>query len=127
LALQLGQTLFNAEALDVARHPWIIASDPEKADRVVLVNLSTKPCGTPPECIIEPKEHGALSRPSYIRFNEARLRDLSKLEAALKKGLFQPSGNLSPEILKKVQAALLASPLTPREVKELLKKQGLPA
>lgn len=126
MALQLGQTLFNAEATDVPRHLWIIASDPAMADRLVLVNLSTKPCGKPPECVVDPAEHGALSRRSYLRCDRARLAQVSSLDVALKKGLFRPSGDVTPELLKKVQQALLASPLTPREVKALLSAQGLP-
>ena len=124
MAFQLGQTLFNEATGEVQRHLWIIASDPRKGDRVVLVNLSTKPCGRPPECLLGPTEHKSLSRRSYVRFDMARLTELSKLDAAMKKGLFQPSGNLTPELLEKVQTALLASPLTPREVKELLRAQG---
>lgn len=127
MTFRLGQTLFNAPQGEIERHPWIIASDPEKAEGVVLVNFSTKPMGKGPECVVQPAEHKSLSRRSYLRCDLARLRPLVMLEEALKKGLFQESDNVSAELLKKLQQALLDSPLTAREVKELLRAQGFPA
>lgn len=93
---------------------------------MVLVNLSTKPCGRPPECVVEPAEHKSVSRRSYVRCDKARLTSTARLEEALRKGLFQPSTDASPELLRKIQGALRSSPLTAREVKELLEAQAFP-
>ncbi len=112
---------------DVPRHLWFAVSDVTSDERFVFVNVSTKLSGSAKECVIQKAEHPSLgAAKSYLRTDHACLTSLPKFNQALAKGLFQQTANMSPDLLRKIQQALIGSPLTRREVREVLIGQGLP-
>ena len=96
---------------------------------MVIVNLSTKPMHGSPQaeapCGVDPSEHPSLSEVSVVRCDYARIRSRTQLTEAYRKGLLQATRPAPPALVRKIQTALGASAHTLREVKELLRNQGL--
>ena len=122
-----GDCFFTPETATVSRHLWIIVSDPT-GGRVVIANFSTvagPDNPMPGDCQVAPKEHPAISRPSFVRCEEARIADGERLTRLLAVRTLAPTKPAPAELLEKVRRALAASRHTPLEVKELLRTQGL--
>ena len=122
-----GDCFFTPETASVPRHLWIILSDP-MGGRVVIANFSTvagPDNPMPGDCQIAPKEHQAISRPSFVRCEEARIADGEHLTRLLAARMLARTRPATVDLLAKVRRALAASRHTPLEVKELLRIQGL--
>jgi hypothetical protein len=125
VSFKLGSLFFNAETPDTPRHPWIVLSDPEKnPSAIVLVNLSTKPGPDDPPCIVEPREHRAISQRSYVRFEKALRTTRKALDAGLAGNALSLSEEISAMVLERVQQGFLASRHVSRELKKILTDQG---
>jgi hypothetical protein len=118
---------FNKPTAARPRHPHIIASDPSKdPDRVVVVNLSTKPCLGDPIDKIDAKAHPSLSEESYVRSDFAELTTLAALKARVASGAISLTKPVASEaLLGKVHRVLGSSRRPTRELKAVLEKQGL--
>ncbi len=124
-----GQSFFTPEAEGVRRHLWIIVSDPTRAEKVAIVNLSTKPQARPesayPQHSVAAREHPAISQQSIVRCEEARVVTKAALERLLAAQKLSPTKPAAASLIRKLQAALDASTRTPLDVKRLLVDQGL--
>jgi hypothetical protein len=69
------------------------------------------------------KEHPALSRPSFIRCDQAKVWQASDLDRLLTTMTLSATKPASPALLAKARRALATSRHTPIEVKALLKTQ----
>ena len=98
-------------------HLWIVLSEPGRV--AVIVSASTKNLGLDLP-IIEPGEHPSLSRRSFVRCEKARLVAADVLQQTLDRGVIHQSHPLSPGLLARIRAAILASEHTPGEIKEVL-------
>ncbi|MGH9534236.1 MAG: hypothetical protein ACRD2E_05205 [Terriglobales bacterium] len=100
-------------------------SDPvQDAERVVIANLSTKPGPDRPGCVVEPGEHSGISRPSYLHCEHARVAAAAQLEQLAAQGLIIPAHPAPTALLRKLRAALAASPHAPVEAAAILRHQG---
>jgi hypothetical protein len=71
-------------------------------------------------------EHPDLTRPCFLRCDEAEAPTSADLKAAFVGGAFKLAPHdLSPQLLRRVQHGLLASPLTKNNVKDVLRESGL--
>lgn len=124
--MHLGLGFFTPERPDLAvrRHLHFIISDPDESERVVVANLSTKPCPSGEELRVEPHEHDKLSQPSYLRFDNVRVTDGRKLAQLINGNGFQVTTNAGATLLAKIQQAVCASRAVPIEAKDLLGEQG---
>lgn len=128
MTLDLGQSFFTPESSYVPRHLWIVVSNPQ-ADQVVIVNFSSWP--TPraatdpdPPCDVQAAEHPDLSKDSYVRCDKARLVQPQDLERLLGSKTLSPAKQAPPALVTKLQRALGESKETPTEIKTLLRAQG---
>ena len=126
--MHLGLGFFTPEnpRAGVPRHLWFALSDPGRSDRVVLANVSTKRCTSGEVCVVAPKEHERVSAESYLRFDEVRVSPRADLDRLFESGTLQATTDASPELLRKLQRAILESIAVPLEAKDLLRNQGLP-
>ena len=126
MSLALGEAFFTPESGPVRRHLWIIVSDPQRAPKVVIANLSTKPPEDPDPAAasIAPREHPAISDVSIVRPEKARIADAKELERLLSQRVLSPTKPASPILVEKIQQALGTSKQTVLEIKELLRAQG---
>lgn len=121
-----GFAFFNREAPGVPRHLWLVLSDPGRdAGQVVIANLSTKPGPDHPVCIVAPGEHPGISRPSYLRPEHARIVTAAQLELLAEQRLIAPTNPASDALLRRLRAALAASPHAPLGAKAILARQHI--
>ena len=127
--MHLGLGFFTPESprAGVPRHLWFILSDPERGDRVVIANVSTKPCTSGEVCVVERAEHDRVSATSYLRFDQVRVRDRTQIDQLLDSGTLQGTTDAPAALLAKLQRAVLGSKAVPKEAQDLLRAQGLPA
>ena len=67
--------------------------------------------------VIQPGEHRFVGRPTVVFYSDARFVKLAFLQAAVNQGIANQHDPLDPALLRRVQAGLLASPLTPAKIK----------
>ena len=127
MALYLGQTFINEAAPGIPSHLWIVISNPATNERVVIANVSSRPCPSGEVCIIRKGEHASCSRDSYVRFQEVRVAARAQLERLLATGKLKQSRDADHDapILKRVRRAVAASKAVPLEAVRLLHDQGL--
>jgi hypothetical protein len=102
-----------------------VLTDPALGDAVAVAGLSSEPSpGATRQCVVTPQEYPRLSRPSYLRFEYARISSVKAILEGVAKGLIQLSIVATPELLRRLQTAVLDSKLTKNDVKALLREQG---
>jgi len=126
VAIYLGQTFLNEAAPGIPSHLWIVISDPTKNERVVVANVSSKPCPSGEVCIIRKGEHSFCSRDSYVRFREVRVAARAQLETLLaaKKLTQSRDADHDTPILARIQRAVATSKAAMNEAVGILKSQG---
>jgi hypothetical protein len=124
-SLCLGRGFFSKQTLNRDRHLAVVASDPAiDSKRIVVVNVSTKPCPCGKACVVNPNEHAALSETSYIRCDYANVTSFDALKAGFDGGVVTMSKTVSSALLARIQERLLRSVHTRREIKAILTEQG---
>jgi hypothetical protein len=124
--LKLAECFFTPQTETVPRHLWIVVSDPTRDARVAVVNLSTDPGPenpVPADAQVAPKDHPALSRPSFIRCDQAKVWQAPDLDKLLATKTLSATKPATPALLAKARRVLATSRHTPIEVKALLKTQ----
>jgi len=125
MAAHLGQTFVTPQAPGVLPHLWMVLSDPSRCERVVLANISSRPCPSGEVLEVRQGDHPFVSHTSYLRFAEARVTDRGSLEKLLAAGHLRLSYDLTPEVLRRIQVAVAASKVAPIEAARILRAQGL--
>jgi hypothetical protein len=120
----LGQSFITPEAPGVLPHLWMVLSDPDRSSRVVIANISSRPCPSGEVFEVHRGEHPFVSHTSYLRFAEVRVTDRDGLEKLLTAGRIRPSHDLSPDLLGRMQKAVAAARVAPIEATRLLRGQG---
>jgi hypothetical protein len=116
--MRIGDTFLGALPGEIS-HLWIIITPPNDQNEVVIVNLTSTQCDS--TCRVAVGDHPFVKKPSVIRYQDARLRSLVRLETALKRGLIQPHHPAAGGLLKKIQQGALESEFTPNKVAECVR------
>src|SRR5215813_3000653 len=109
-------------------HLWFVVSNVTGADRVVIVNVSSDDEGLGDLDMLLAADHPWLTHDSYIRTDRALLATVASLKAgtASKPAVLILQAPALPGCLVKLQAALVKSAHTRREIKRVLQEQSLP-
>ena len=88
-------------------------------DGVLLVSVSTdrQDPKTDTACILNPGDHEAITRPSYVYYRHATVRSTAVIRAEEASGRITPVEPLAPHILDRVCAGLESSRNTPEAIK----------
>jgi hypothetical protein len=120
-----GSTFVNREARDLPPHLWIVISDDETSQEVVIVNFTTlQAISADKSCVVEPGEHPFVHHRTCVNYRDARVVPLVLLESGRKSGLLTPNSNVSQELLAKIRQGAANSRLTPMKVLAALESQG---
>jgi len=127
--LALGHTVLIPKPGQDKSHLWVLltAVNPQSGE-VIIVNFTTQRPHSDKTVLIQPGEHRFVDRPTVVFYPDARFTKLASLEAAVSQGIASQHDPLDPALLKRVQAGLLASPLTPAKIKTAFtqaQQQGL--
>ena len=120
--LKLGDTFLMPETQHGTEHLYIVISDPDPEGKAVCVNVTTAYAFSEKTCVLQKGDHPFIEHESVIRYQYAKILDLSLVEKALsaKQSKFvceqrQPCSN---ELLCRVQEGLERSKMVTRSVKE---------
>jgi hypothetical protein len=121
--VKAGDTFIPAPPYD---HLYMVISDPSAdADRVVLVNFTTDSPNEERCCIAIASEHRFLTRPSAVRYKDARITSVSMLEELARMGKMTPDEPLSADLLQRVRDGASKSDFLPEGCREVLSDQWL--
>lgn len=108
------------------RHIYYILSDPEQDPaKVVIANLTSYEPNEDDSCILEAGDHSTVTNRSCIRYGSARICSMAHIEDAIRRGLVDRHGVVSPRVLTRMHRGAGRSKFLPQECRELLKAQGL--
>lgn len=106
-----------------AKHLFIVCTDPNDDDDVVLVSIASwrnDLCdGT---CVLENGCHSFVRHKSYVFFRQARIEKSATLQRGLDQRVLFPDDDVSEEVLKAAAEGLLKSKQTPWQVVRFLKR-----
>lgn len=118
-----GDTFYGGAEFHGKDHPWIIINDPSQHGGVALyVNITSLRGGRFDDltCVLQSREHPAVSHPSYIRFDGANTALVSQLNEALRLGLITQGPKASAQLMAKIRQAALAAQRLKEDFKKLL-------
>ena len=128
MTVGFGHSFFTLQSPTVPRHLWTVVSDPTRARRVVIVNVSTKPSPSrgvgDATTAVAKGEHPSVGHPSYIRPEEARLVEPEDLEKLLSAQKLSATRAAPAQFVERLRSVLLAAADTPIEVKDVLRAEG---
>jgi len=127
--LALGDTVLIPKPGQDKSHLWVLvtAVNPQSGE-VIILNFTTERPHSDKTLVIQPGEHRFVGRPTVVFYSDARFTQLASLHAAVNQGIANQHDPLDPALLARVQAGLLASPLTPDKIKTAFtqaRQQGL--
>ena len=100
-----------------APHLWLILTDPDpESDQIVAVMVVTTRPHTDKTVTLSVGEHPFVKHDSSLDYGGTKRFQIARLNAAVRGGRCELSQNLSPTLLAKVRAGLLASPRTPHHM-----------
>lgn len=116
--LALGDTVLLPKPGHDKRHLWVLVTgvNPQTGE-AIIVNFTTERPHSDKTVVIQPGEHPFVDRPTVVFYADARFASLAHLDAAIQQGIATRHDPLTPALLKRVQAGLLASTLTPTKIK----------
>lgn len=118
-----GDTFFGGAELHGKNHPWTIINDPSQHDGLALyVNITSIKGGRFDDltCVLQRGEHISVSRPSYIRFDGAKIALVSQLDEAGRLGLIRRSEKASAQLVAKICRAAFVAERLKENFKKLL-------
>lgn len=106
-------------------HLWIVASDRQKSNDIVLVNVSSKQTrGEPDPLILGPQDCPWIVAPSFLRPEYSYVVELIVLLGRITSAHIRPQKALTPTALARVRSHLAKSPHAPNSVRQVLRAQG---
>lgn len=103
------------------RHLRIVITDPDKDSNQVVVSITTLrfPNSQDTSCILEPGEHKFIKHRSVVDFRRTTIMSFLDIFNGLQKGVLVDMGDISEELLRKIQQAAQASKYIPADIKKL--------
>jgi hypothetical protein len=104
--VRAGYTFFLTDRA-VDTHHWVVISDPERdAEHVVLVSVTTYAPHKEAVCLLDVGDHPAVSHPSCIAYNEARVTTLETLTRLRDGGHLNLQSPVTLEHLARIRAGV---------------------
>lgn len=108
-------------------HCWVVISDPEQSDTLVVVSFTT--CrGTSREdlsCVVESGEHPFVRHKTYVAYGRGQSVSNRDLEKKLAAGQIQLLDPVALALLRRIRDGAMASDETPFKLQRILLDQGL--
>ena len=126
MSFHAGATFIHAEATELKPHLWFVLSDSNiNPSRVVIANFTTWDGRGDSACIVEAGEHPFVTHKTYVRYRDARIVSVAKLEELRQQGLLHFRENLSEGLLERVRKGADESQFLKNAIREYLTAQGL--
>lgn len=106
----IGDTYWIEDPLSAKPHLYFVITEPDENNRVLLVNMTDTGNISDRSCVIEPKDHKAVSKKSAIHYGDPIYARTSKIERAITETeKFQYGPRASDELIEKIQRGALSS------------------
>ncbi|MCG8587614.1 MAG: hypothetical protein MI757_23145 [Pirellulales bacterium] len=125
--MNAGDTfLIEEPGTSLDSHLWIVLSDPDiDPHSVLLVNFTSFREDKDQACIVDPHEHGYLSKKSCVNYQKAKVVGVVDLDNLLTNKLIKKHDPLSAELLQKIRDGASNSKYIEFGAWEMLASQGL--
>jgi|SRR5437879_2350065 len=97
----------------VTAHLWIVASDPDIEQKVLIVNITTQRPYSDNTTVLKTGDHPFIGRPSVVSYKDSMIRTVADIEQAKNCGIASPKQACSPGVLARVQAGFAKSQHVP--------------
>lgn len=115
--MECGDTFMIEDEDGEDEHLHVLLTSPSLAGEVVTASISTRQRWSETLICIQPGEHPFISVESIVAYRFAAIRTCTAIETAVKNRTARPREKASPELLRRMQAALLDSDFTPPGVR----------
>lgn len=90
-------------------HLWVAVTNPNADGEVLIVNITTVRNDIDRTVILRAKEHPFLTKPSYVYYREAMIKQVSELEGEEKALRLKKHADCAKELLGLICAGISAS------------------
>ena len=118
-----GLTYILQKPGDDTRHLWVVLTDPDDNDKVVIVNLTTRRSHSNDTVTLNRSDHRFVQRDTVIFYQDARLVKASALTNAVRGGVAIMHDPFRPNVLTDIQRGLINPPNTPNLIKEYTRQR----
>lgn len=126
MPIGLGSTFLNSQGRNLPIHLWVVISDPDSSQRVVIANLtSCRGAEDDNACLFNSGDHPFIHHTTYVNYADARIVSLIKLEELVRLNLMKPHADVSDEFLDRIWQGATRSRFTNNEILEFLRSQNL--
>jgi hypothetical protein len=100
------------------QHLWVLITNPDPVTHeALMVNVTTQRPHSDTTTILNVGDHQFVQKPSVIFYADARAVDTRLLDAAVQRGACGTHAAFQLPVMRRIQAGVVASPLTPRKIK----------
>ena len=117
--MQCGDTLLNPAPGFGNTHLWVIVTEPDPL--CIIVSLTTLRFSRDQTVVLNVGDHPFIRHETAVLYSDARIVDVSLLEAEVKAGTAQIHKSCPSATLKLIQDGITASPHTARKVETFYK------
>lgn len=110
-----GQTIIMSTPQQRIKHLFIQVT-PVSDGKAVFVNITTAENIADATVILEPSDHPFVRKSSAVNFRLSKILDKQKILEAIDKGCVVPHEPMVDLVLERIQAGLLRSDETPRDI-----------
>ena len=104
-------------------HLWIIISDPNPNNEIVIVNVTTSDLSMDNACIIKHGDHPFIKHESVIAYYHALLMSVDKIAEWKSKHYLESWPSVKYPLLKRIQQGAIDSEYTPQKIQGIIMKQ----
>lgn len=107
-------------------HVCVVLSDPSKnPDAVYVVNFTHWERNRDQSCVLNPSDHGTISKQTIIHYNNPTLESAAAIERKIKSKHYESGLSVRRDVLDRITEGACKSKMVPERCKVLLRAQGL--
>lgn len=107
-------------------HVRVVLSDPSKDPTAIyIVNFTHWEQNRDQSCVLNPSDHGTISKQTIVRYNNPTLESAADIERKIKSKHYQAGLSVRKDVLDRITEGACKSNRVPERCKVLLRAQGL--
>jgi hypothetical protein len=107
-------------------HLWVVISDPAlDAERVLIVNFTTRRHDSDPACTLQAGEHPFVHHETSVNYAGAKVVSSAEIQTLMQKGLLSSHAVLSASLLERIREGAASSQRMSLAHADILIEQGL--
>ena len=103
-------------------HLWVVLTDPDDSDQVIMVSLTTHRKDSDETVVLHRGDHSFVRHKTVVYYQDARFASALSLTKAVRQGVATLHDSCGYDLLYKIQNGALESPHTPNDIKACLRR-----